>query len=88
MRMHGCASGSLLLVNAGVDSMGGVIDGGVEFSSAPSSQQSSDLEKTQAELRYKCCSSLCLMVSALISSAFLKLISLWINLSQGDVYGC
>ncbi|KAI3787897.1 hypothetical protein L2E82_00395 [Cichorium intybus] len=49
--MHGCASGSLLLVNAGVDSMGGVIDGGVEISSAPSSHQSSDLEKTQAELR-------------------------------------
>ncbi|CAI9288354.1 unnamed protein product [Lactuca saligna] len=49
--MHGCASGSLLLVNAGVDSMGGVIDGGVEISSAPSPHQSSDLEKTQAELR-------------------------------------
>ncbi|KVI03800.1 hypothetical protein Ccrd_017888 [Cynara cardunculus var. scolymus] len=49
--MHGCTSGSLLLVDAGVDSMGGVIDGGVEISSAPSPQQSSDLEKTQAELR-------------------------------------
>ncbi|CAH1417891.1 unnamed protein product [Lactuca virosa] len=49
--MHGCASGSLLLVNAGVDSMGGAIDGGVEISSAPSPHQSSVLEKTQAELR-------------------------------------
>nr|GEZ62513.1 chromatin modification-related protein EAF1 B-like isoform X1 [Tanacetum cinerariifolium] len=42
---------SLLVVNAGVDSMGGVTDGGVEISSAPSPQKSSDLEKTQAELR-------------------------------------
>ncbi|XP_076921762.1 chromatin modification-related protein EAF1 A-like [Bidens hawaiensis] len=44
--MHGSQ-----IVNAGVDSMGGVIDGGVEVSSAPSAQQSSYLEKTQAELR-------------------------------------
>lgn len=58
--MHGCASGSLLLVNAGVDSMGGVIDGGVEISSAPSPHQSSDLEKTQAELRWNHC-SLCFL---------------------------
>ncbi|PWA63092.1 HAS subgroup [Artemisia annua] len=49
--MHECTSGSLLVVNAGVDSMGGVTDGGVEISSAPSLQKSSDLEKTQAELR-------------------------------------
>ncbi|KAI3829832.1 hypothetical protein L1987_03960 [Smallanthus sonchifolius] len=40
-----------MVVNAGVDSMGGVIDGGVEISSASSAQQSSYLEKTQAELR-------------------------------------
>ncbi|KAL8215078.1 hypothetical protein R6Q57_004527 [Mikania cordata] len=40
-----------MVVNAGVDSMGGVNDGGVEVSSAPSAQQSSYLEKTQAELR-------------------------------------
>lgn len=51
MGMHECTSGSLLVVNAGVDSMGGVTDGGVEISSAPSLQKSSDLEKTQAELR-------------------------------------
>ncbi|MFS7902303.1 putative transcription factor MYB-HB-like family [Helianthus anomalus] len=40
-----------MVVNAAVESMGGVIDGGVEISSAPSAQQSSYLEKTQAELR-------------------------------------
>lgn len=40
-----------MVVDAGADSMGGVIDGGVEISSAPSPPQSSDLEKTQAELR-------------------------------------
>ncbi|XP_076938316.1 chromatin modification-related protein EAF1 B-like [Bidens hawaiensis] len=44
--MHGSQ-----VVNAGVDSMGGVIDGGVEVSSTPSAQQSSYLEKTQTELR-------------------------------------
>ncbi|KAI3782887.1 hypothetical protein L2E82_12945 [Cichorium intybus] len=49
--MHGCTSGFMLVVNAEIDSMGGVIDTGVGISSKPSLQQSSDLEKTQAELR-------------------------------------
>ncbi|CAH1431916.1 unnamed protein product [Lactuca virosa] len=49
--MHGCTSGFMLIVNAEFDSMGGVIDTGVGISSKPSLQQSSDLEKTQAELR-------------------------------------
>nr|XP_043609211.1 chromatin modification-related protein EAF1 B-like isoform X2 [Erigeron canadensis] len=40
-----------MVVNAGFDSMGGVTDGGAEISSAPSPQQLSDLEKTQAQLR-------------------------------------
>ncbi|GJT09919.1 chromatin modification-related protein EAF1 B-like protein isoform X1 [Tanacetum coccineum] len=44
--MHGCTSGIALVVNAELDSMGGV-----GISSTPSLQQSSDLEKTQAELR-------------------------------------
>lgn len=44
--MHGCTSGIALVVNAELDSMGGV-----GISSTPSPQQSSDLEKTQAELR-------------------------------------
>lgn len=35
--------------------MRGVIDGGVEISSTPSTQKSSDLEKTQAELRWNWC---------------------------------
>ncbi|KAI7735698.1 hypothetical protein M8C21_032258 [Ambrosia artemisiifolia] len=44
--MHECTSGFSLVVNAELDSMGGV-----GISSTPSLQQSSDLEKTQAELR-------------------------------------
>ncbi|KVI12301.1 HAS subgroup [Cynara cardunculus var. scolymus] len=49
--MHGCTSGSVHVVNAELDSMGGVDDSGAGISSTPSLQQSSDLEKTQAELR-------------------------------------
>ncbi|KAJ0779613.1 putative transcription factor MYB-HB-like family [Helianthus annuus] len=44
--MHECTSGFALVVNAERNSMGGV-----GISSTPSLQQSSDLEKTQAELR-------------------------------------
>ncbi|KAL8208417.1 hypothetical protein R6Q57_007829 [Mikania cordata] len=44
--MHGCTSELMLVVNPELDSMGGV-----GISSAPSLQQSSDLEKTEAELR-------------------------------------
>ncbi|KAJ9548053.1 LOW QUALITY PROTEIN: hypothetical protein OSB04_020596 [Centaurea solstitialis] len=49
--MHECTSGYALVVNAELDSMGGVDDSGVGVSSTPSLQQSSDLEKTRAELR-------------------------------------
>ncbi|KAI3772874.1 hypothetical protein L6452_04068 [Arctium lappa] len=41
----------MLVVNAELDSMGGVDDSGAGISSTPSLQQSSDLEKTRAELR-------------------------------------
>nr|XP_043619256.1 chromatin modification-related protein EAF1 B-like isoform X2 [Erigeron canadensis] len=44
--MHGCTSEFVLVVNAELNSMGGV-----GISSTPSLQQLSDLEKTQAELR-------------------------------------
>lgn len=46
--MHGCSSGSALLVNAEVDSMGGVVDGGVGLKTSP---RRAAIEKAQAELR-------------------------------------
>lgn len=49
--MHGCGSGNALLVNAEVDSMGGVVDGGVG-SGIKTSPRRAAIEKAQAELRY------------------------------------
>ncbi|XP_042513267.1 chromatin modification-related protein EAF1 B-like isoform X2 [Macadamia integrifolia] len=48
--MHGHSPGSALLVNAEVDSMGGVIDGGVGIDSKFSPHRAA-IEKAQAELR-------------------------------------
>ncbi|KAM7496219.1 hypothetical protein LguiA_020633 [Lonicera macranthoides] len=48
--MHGCSSGSVLLVNAEVDSMGGVVDGGDGVATKPSPRRSA-IEKAQIELR-------------------------------------
>ncbi|XP_057480432.1 chromatin modification-related protein EAF1 B-like isoform X1 [Actinidia eriantha] len=48
--MHGCSLGSPLLVNAEVDSMGGVIDGGVEIGTKTSPRRAA-IEKTQVNLR-------------------------------------
>lgn len=48
--MHGCSSGSVLLVNAEVDSMGGVVDGGDGVATKPYPRRSS-IEKAQIELR-------------------------------------
>ncbi|XP_027353574.1 chromatin modification-related protein EAF1 B-like isoform X2 [Abrus precatorius] len=48
--MHGCNSGSALLVNAEVDSMGGVVDGGVGIGLKTSPHRAA-IEKAQAELR-------------------------------------
>ncbi|XVF81191.1 hypothetical protein PTKIN_Ptkin15bG0136800 [Pterospermum kingtungense] len=48
--MHGCSSGSALLVNAEVDSMGGVVDGGVGIGVKTSPRRAA-IEKAQAELR-------------------------------------
>ncbi|WRX08582.1 hypothetical protein QQP08_001069 [Theobroma cacao] len=48
--MHGCNSGSALLVNAEVDSMGGVVDGGVGIGVKTSPRRAA-IEKAQAELR-------------------------------------
>jgi len=48
--MHGCNSGSVFLVNAEVDSMGGVVDGGVGVGLKTSPRQVA-IEKAQAELR-------------------------------------
>lgn len=48
--MHGCGSGSALLVNAEVDSMGGVVDGGVGVGVKTSPRRVA-IEKAQAELR-------------------------------------
>ncbi|XP_042489948.1 chromatin modification-related protein EAF1 B-like, partial [Macadamia integrifolia] len=48
--MHGHTPGSALLVNAEVDSMGGVIDGGVGIDSKSSPRRAA-IEKAQAELR-------------------------------------
>ncbi|KAF8394105.1 hypothetical protein HHK36_020310 [Tetracentron sinense] len=48
--MHGHSPGSALLVNAEVDSMGGVIDGGVAIDSKTSPRLAA-IEKAQADLR-------------------------------------
>ncbi|GKV00672.1 hypothetical protein SLEP1_g13329 [Rubroshorea leprosula] len=48
--MHGCDSGSALLVNAEVDSMGGLVDGGVGIGVKTSPRRAA-IEKAQAELR-------------------------------------
>ncbi|XP_043703526.1 chromatin modification-related protein EAF1 B-like isoform X3 [Telopea speciosissima] len=48
--MHGHTPGSALVVNAEVDSMGGVIDGGVGIDSKSSPRRAA-IEKAQAELR-------------------------------------
>ena len=48
--MHGFNLGSTLLVNAEVDSMGGVVDGGVGIAAETSSLRAA-IEKAQAELR-------------------------------------
>ncbi|KAE8685067.1 Helicase/SANT-associated, putative isoform 2 [Hibiscus syriacus] len=50
--MHGCNSGSALLVNAEVDFMGGVVDGGIGIGVQTSPRRSS-IEKAQAELRHE-----------------------------------
>ncbi|WCJ38058.1 Helicase/SANT-associated DNA binding protein [Euphorbia peplus] len=48
--MHGCGSESALLVNAEVDSMGGVVDGGVGIGIKTSPRRAA-IERAQAELR-------------------------------------
>ncbi|KAI5566030.1 hypothetical protein BDE02_14G159800 [Populus trichocarpa] len=48
--MHGCGPGSAPLVNAEVDSMGGVVDGGVGIDIKTSPRQAA-IEKAHAELR-------------------------------------
>ncbi|KAL2336842.1 hypothetical protein Fmac_011288 [Flemingia macrophylla] len=48
--MHGCNSGSALLVNAEVDSMGGVVDGGGGIGLKTSPRRAA-IEKAQKELR-------------------------------------
>lgn len=48
--MHGFSSGSAFLVNAEVDSMGGVVDAGVGIGTKPSPRRAA-IEKAQAELR-------------------------------------
>lgn len=48
--MHGCSSGLAFLVNAEVDSMGGVLDGGVGIGTKASPRRAA-IEKAQSELR-------------------------------------
>ncbi|XP_062078466.1 chromatin modification-related protein EAF1 B-like [Humulus lupulus] len=48
--MHGCSSGYVLPVNAEVDSMGGVVDGGVGIGLKTSPRRAA-IEKAQVELR-------------------------------------
>ncbi|XP_039032556.1 chromatin modification-related protein EAF1 B-like isoform X1 [Hibiscus syriacus] len=48
--MHGCNSGSALLVNAEVDSMGGIVDGG-DGIGVKTSPPRAAIERAQAELR-------------------------------------
>ncbi|KAK6163687.1 hypothetical protein DH2020_000551 [Rehmannia glutinosa] len=47
--MHGCRSTSVLIVNAEVDSMGGVVEGGVGIANKTSPRKAA-IEKVQAEL--------------------------------------
>ena len=49
--MHGLSPGSAVFVNAEVDSMGGIIDGGAGLDSKTSPHRVA-IEKAQAELRY------------------------------------
>lgn len=48
--MHGFSTGSTFLVNAEVDSMGGVVDGGVGIGNKLSPRRAA-IEKAQADLR-------------------------------------
>ncbi|KAG8387286.1 hypothetical protein BUALT_Bualt02G0005600 [Buddleja alternifolia] len=48
--MHGCSSASVLVVNAEVDSMGGVVEGGVGIANKTSPRKAA-IDKVQAELR-------------------------------------
>ncbi|KAI3461860.1 hypothetical protein Pfo_018523 [Paulownia fortunei] len=48
--MHGCSSTPVLLVNAEIDSMGGVVEGGVGIANKTSPRRAA-IEKVQAELR-------------------------------------
>ncbi|KAH1129053.1 hypothetical protein J1N35_000431 [Gossypium stocksii] len=48
--MHGCSLGSALLLNAEVDSMGGVVDSGIDIGVKTSLRRAA-IEKAQAELR-------------------------------------
>ncbi|KAG8371734.1 hypothetical protein BUALT_Bualt13G0118900 [Buddleja alternifolia] len=48
--MHGCSSTSVLLVDAEVDSMGGVVEGGVGIANKTSPRRAA-IEKVQADLR-------------------------------------
>lgn len=47
--MHGCSVGSDVIVNAGVDSMGGFVEGGVV--GTKTSPHTTAIEKVRAELR-------------------------------------
>lgn len=50
--MHGCSSASALIVHAEVDSMGGVVEGGVDVGvGTKTSPRRAAIEKVQAELR-------------------------------------
>lgn len=48
--MHGCSVGSDLVVNAGVDSMGGLVEGGVGIGTK-TSPHTTAIEKVRAEIR-------------------------------------
>uniref|UniRef100_A0A2P2MU02 Chromatin modification-related protein EAF1 B-like n=1 Tax=Rhizophora mucronata TaxID=61149 RepID=A0A2P2MU02_RHIMU len=48
--MHGCGPGAGLIVNAEVDSMGGIVDGGVGIGIKTSPRRAA-IEKAQAELQ-------------------------------------
>lgn len=48
--MHGCGVGSDVIVDAGIDSMGGFVEGGVGIGTI-TSPQTIAIEKVRAELR-------------------------------------
>lgn len=48
--MHGCGSTSVFLVNAEVDSMGGVVDGGIGIACKTSPRRAT-IDRIQGELR-------------------------------------